>query len=122
MRRVLVAAAVAGALAVPAAFAKPAPPAAVSVAKAHVVAKYGLGGLKSVVSLRSVRDSRWALVDGFYGKPRRASGSGLWAVWLKQSSGRWVVRYSGLDGKAIRPPVRLKVPCDLQPAFSQPYC
>jgi hypothetical protein len=122
MRRALLLAGVAAALAVPAASAMPAPAAALRVAKAHVVAGYRIGALQSVVSLRSVRDPRWALVDGYYGKPKRSSGPGLWAVWLRLSAGRWVVRYSGLDARAIRPPARLKVPCDLRPAFAEPSC
>ena len=122
MKRALALVIFAGCLVVPAASARPAPAAAVTAAKSHVLAKYGIGGLQSVVSLQSRRDTRWALVDGYYGKPRRASGPGMWAVWLFRSPAGWVVRYSGLNGKALRPPARLNVPCDIQPAFSQPYC
>lgn len=111
-------------LALPAAAAQrgPAPAAAVAEAKRHVVARHGIGGLKDVHSLRSRRDPRWALVDGFYTRPKRASGPGLWAVWLRLGGGRWAVRYSGLDGKAVQPPARIGVPCDIQPAFSEPLC
>lgn len=122
MRRVLVLAVLAAALAVPSALALGVPPAVVSTAKAYVVAKYGIGGLKDVHSLRSRKDPRWALVDGFYTTPKRAAGPGIWAVWLQLSGGRWVVRYAGIDRKASQPPIKYLVPCDIQPTFSEPFC
>lgn len=106
----------------PAADAKPASTPAVRVATAHVSSRHGIGGLRDIVSLQSRVDPRWALVDGYYSRPRRSTGPGPWAVWLFRTSAGWTVRWSGIDGRAFRPPARLKVPCDIQPAFSQPYC
>lgn len=118
----LVALALAGASAAGAAPSAPAPPAAVRAAKLHVVARHHLAGLKDVFSLRSRRDPSWALVDGFYSKPKLRQGPGLWATWLHLAGGRWLVAYSGIGPRAIGPPARLRVPCDIRPAFSEPSC
>lgn len=99
--------------------AAPAPKQAVQVAKQEVVARWHLGGLSSAIGIRSKIDPRWALVDGFYKRPRPG---GLWAVWLQLKEGRWRVAYAGIDERAVEPPGRLKVPCDIQPAFSEPLC
>jgi hypothetical protein len=118
-----VVAAVLALLAAPAASAKrPAPAAAVRTAKAYMIATRHVGGLQSIVGLRSARDPRWVLADGYYAKPRRAAGPGMSAVWLFRRGSARVPRYAGLNGRALRPPASLRVLCDLQPALSQPYC
>jgi len=96
----------------------PAPTSAVRVAKQHVVARLHISGLSGTFSLRSRRDPRWALVDGFYAKP----GRGLWAAWLRLRDGRWRVVYAGLNTRASKPPRSAGVPCDLWPSFSEPSC
>ncbi len=125
VRRALLLATLAAALAAPAASAAPAAPApleALATAELYVVKHLKIGGLKDTHSLRSRRNRSWALVDGFYTKPKRASGPGIWAVWLQLRKGGWVVRYAGIDRKATQPPARLGAPCDIQPAFSEPFC
>jgi hypothetical protein len=101
-------------LALPANAASPGPR---TVALAHVSKRLHLTGVSGVVTLRSRVDRRWTLVDGYYRKPGKG---GLWALWLKQRSGRWVVVYGGTNDRADAPAG--KVPCDIWPAFSEPSC
>lgn len=96
-----------------------APAGAVRVAKQHVTARLRVSGLTSVFSLRSRRDPRWALVNGFYQRPRPR---GMWAVWVRLRAGRWTVAYAGLRARAVNPPKSANVPCDIRPAFSEPSC
>jgi hypothetical protein len=110
------------ALAVAVALLAPAPPAARAVAKAHVVARFHISGFRDLFSLRSRRASEWVLVGGFYTRPKTVHPPGMWAVWLRFQGGRWTVRHAGLNRRAIDPPVRIGVPCDIQPAFSEPSC
>jgi hypothetical protein len=101
------------ALALPANAAAPGPR---TVAIAYVKNRLHLRGVNSVVVLRSHRNKRWALVDGYYKKPH----FGSWALWLKKRPARWVVVYGGADKKATAPAG--KVPCDIWPAFTDPAC
>jgi hypothetical protein len=110
------------ALAVAVALLAPAPPAARAVAKAHVVARFHISGFRDLFSVRSRRAPSWVLVGGFYTRPKPAQGAGIWAVWLRFQNGRWVIRYAGINRRAVDPPAALRVPCDIQPAFSEPSC
>lgn len=104
--------------------AAPAPQPAVVVAKRHVAERWGLGGFRDVFSVRSERNPRWALVNGFYALPKRPGGPRPWAVWLRLRDttwrGAWRVMYAGKDAKAAEPGG--PVPCDIRPAFSEPSC
>jgi hypothetical protein len=110
------------AFAVAAALLAPAPPAARNVAKTHVVKTFHVSGFRDIFSVRSRRAPSWVLVVGFYTRPKPAHPPGMWAVWLRFRNGRWIVRYAGLNRRAIDPPVRIGAPCDIQPAFSEPSC
>ena len=113
--RLTTAAVLAGlALALPAGATAPGPG---SVAITYASQKLHLRGVQSLIVLRSKIDRRWTLVDGFYQKPGKV---GLWALWLNQRSGRWVVVFGGADKTATAP--ASKVPCDIWPAFSEPAC
>ena len=94
------------------------PSAAVKIATATARARFHTTRIVSVFSLRSRRDSRWALVDGFATARDRP-----WAAWLHRDTNRWTLRY--FDTRAPFQPGSNKhgrVPCDLYPAFSEPSC
>jgi hypothetical protein len=110
------------AVAVALALLAPAPPAVVTMARAHVTKRFHIAGFRDVFSVRSRRAPSWVLVGGFYTRPKPAQGAGIWAVWLRYRGGRWIIRYAGINRRAVDPPVRIGVPCDIQPAFSEPSC
>ena len=96
----------------------PAPDPAVRAAEG-AAARHRIGELEETFGLRSRRDPRWALVGGFYARP---APGGMWAAWLRLERGRWRLVYAGRDRRAIEPPRRASVPCDVRPAFAEPSC
>ncbi|MHB1837506.1 MAG: hypothetical protein ACYCXW_21385, partial [Solirubrobacteraceae bacterium] len=100
------------------ALATKAPPAAVGVALNAARARFHTIDVHAEFGLRSKRDPRWALIDGFAGAKKR-----LWAAWLRQDRKRWTLRY--FDITAPFEPASSahgRVPCDLYPAFSEAVC
>lgn len=97
----------------PALGSDPAPRAAVLRAQDYIRDKHGARLKKgNTFSLRSHRNRRWALVDGFTTADRP------WAVWLRFNGRRWIVKSGGVD----RTTARVSVPCDIANAFSEPAC
>jgi hypothetical protein len=88
-----------------------------SAALRYASVRLHLSGLRSVVVDRSRIQPAWALVSGSYGSP---SPGGIWAIWLQQHAGRWLVRFASVDGR--HQPKGTQVPCDIWPAFSEPAC
>jgi hypothetical protein len=90
-------------------------PAAERVAKRHVERRYEVH-ITETFSIQSRRDRRWALVTMF---TRRGTPI---AAWLRGTGGRWRVKHTEKAHDETRPPKSLRVPCDVQPAFSEPDC
>lgn len=95
------------------------PDSAVKEAKRYVKEHFNLSKIEGSTSIvRSHRDRKWAGIAGTY--PKKGT-SGLWAVWLKLTNGRWRVKHAGIDDDIIGTNFK-DVPCDIEPAFSEPYC
>ena len=85
------------------------------VAERHVERRYRRT-VKEIFSYQSRINRRWVLVTLF---TRRGTPI---AVWLKRESGRMRTKHSERAHDETRPPRSLRVPCDVQPAFSEPDC
>ena len=85
------------------------------VAERHVERRYRRT-VNEMFSYQSRRNRRWVLVTVF---TRRGTPI---AVWLKRESGRMRTKHSERAHDETRPPRSLRVPCDVQPAFSEPDC
>lgn len=92
--------------------------AAVTKAKTHVAARFSVGGLYSVRGRRSSRDASWAVVTGYFRRPRARPN--WWAVYLRARGGSWKVVWSGKGFAAAEP--RVRAPCDIWPPLSEPSC
>ncbi len=109
-----------GALVIPALVAAaPAPSPAVKVAVREAKNRFHTGHVHVTFTLRSHRDHYWVLIDGTATNKHR-----LWAAWLRTDGhSHWKVRY--FDTTAPFQPQSTKhgrVPCDLFPAYSEPFC
>lgn len=72
--------------------------------------------VREIFSYQSRINRRWVLVTVF---TRRGTGI---ALWLKREDGRMRTKHSERAHDETRPPRSLRVPCDVQPAFSEPDC
>jgi hypothetical protein len=85
------------------------------VAKRYVERRYHRR-VREIFSYQSRMNRRWVLVTVF-----TARGTGI-ALWLKREDGRMRTKHSERAHDETRPPRSLRVPCDVQPAFSEPDC
>ena len=107
-----------GAPTLPAAKPKPhLPTPAVKRAVFYLEATLHLAGLRELRSVRSRRNPRWYVVDGFY---RRPGAGGAIAVWLQQTAHGLAVR-GVARGRAVKR-ARAGVPCDLAYALDTSRC